>query len=338
MIHIDGSIGEGGGQILRTALGLSMRTGQPFTIDRIRAGRPKPGLMRQHLTAVHAATQISGATVEGDVIGSQRLVFSPGSVRAGDYQFVIGSAGSTTLVLQAVLPALLNADAPSTLTIEGGTHNPLAPPVDFLRDAFLPLVRKMGPTVEVNLLRAGFFPAGGGKVQVNISPGTWSPLVLVDRGELVSRRAVALFAQLPVGIAKRELARVQKRLEFEASELKIFEIPADQGPGNTISITATCANVTEVFVGFAERGVNAEKVADGAIDLYRTYMQGTGAVGPYLADQLLVPMALAGGGEMTLTEVTAHTTTNAQVIEQFLPVKVSITQSTATSPARVVVA
>lgn len=163
LITIDGSIGEGGGQILRTALGLSMVTGQAFRIEKIRAGREKPGLLRQHLTAVNAAVAISGASVEGNVIGSRELLFLPGSTAAREYAFSIGSAGSMTLVLQTVLPALLTADAPSKLTLEGGTHNPFAPPIDFLEKAFLPLVGRMGPRVSVSLERAGFYPAGAGE-------------------------------------------------------------------------------------------------------------------------------------------------------------------------------
>lgn len=170
MIIIDGSIGEGGGQILRTALALSMVTGQPFRIENIRAGREKPGLLRQHLTAVNAAATICTATVDGAAIGSRELTFTPEKAKPGEYTFSIGSAGSTTLVLQTVLPALLTADGPSSLTLEGGTHNPHAPPIDFLERTFLPLINRMGPTVTVTLERAGFYPAGGGRVVVKIQP------------------------------------------------------------------------------------------------------------------------------------------------------------------------
>jgi RNA 3'-terminal phosphate cyclase (ATP) len=169
-ILIDGSIGEGGGQILRTSLGLSMVTGKSFRIQRIRAGRDKPGLLRQHLTAVLAAASICGAEVEGASISSQELTFRPGEVRPGEYTFSVGTAGSTMLVLQAVLPALLTAGGATSLTLEGGTHNPFAPPVDFLEKAFLPLMRRMGPQVHVSVERAGFYPAGGGRVFVNVDP------------------------------------------------------------------------------------------------------------------------------------------------------------------------
>src|SRR6185295_18962730 len=159
MLKLDGSVGEGGGQILRTALALSALTGQPFQIDRIRAQRRKPGLMRQHLTAVRAAAEVCQATVAGDSLGSMALSFVPGAVKAGSYSFAVGTAGSATLVLQTVLPPLLVAAGPSTLTIEGGTHNPLAPPFDFLERSFLPLVARMGPQFEARLERWGFYPA-----------------------------------------------------------------------------------------------------------------------------------------------------------------------------------
>ena len=161
MIELDGSQGEGGGQILRTSLALSMATGQPVAIEKIRAGRAKPGLMRQHLACVKAAAQISGAQVEGAELGSQSLRFVPGPVRAGEYRFAIASAGSCMLVLQTVLPPLLLADAPSHLHLSGGTHNPMAPPFHFLERAFAPLVRRLGADLQLVLRRCGFYPAAG---------------------------------------------------------------------------------------------------------------------------------------------------------------------------------
>jgi RNA 3'-terminal phosphate cyclase (ATP) len=208
-IHLDGSIGEGGGQILRTALALSMCTDQPFSIHNIRAGREKPGLLRQHLTALNAATAICGATVDGAAIGSRTLAFSPGKIKPGEYTFSVGSAGSTTLVLQTVLPALLTAEGKSSVTLEGGTHNPHAPPIDFLDRAFLPLINRMGPTVNVTLERAGFYPAGGGRVVVTVEPASkLSPLHLPERGDIKRRTAKAVVAALPGEIAKRELQKI----------------------------------------------------------------------------------------------------------------------------------
>ncbi|MGC4118346.1 MAG: RNA 3'-terminal phosphate cyclase [Myxococcales bacterium] len=212
MIVIDGSQGEGGGQIVRTSLALSLVTGKAFRIEKVRAGRAKPGLMRQHLTAVEAAQAIGGAHVEGAAVRSGALTFTPGTVKPGSYTFSIGTAGSATLVLQTVLPALLRASGPSTLVLEGGTHNPLAPPFDFLARCFLPLVSSMGPRVTATLQQPGFYPAGGGRFTVEIAPAAkLAPLELVERGPIQRRLARALVAHLPPTIAHRELEGGQGR-------------------------------------------------------------------------------------------------------------------------------
>lgn len=331
MITIDGSMGEGGGQILRSALALSMLTQQPFRIDNIRAGRSKPGLMRQHLTAVYAARTLCHADTEGETIGSTTLTFKPKKVTPGKYAFAIGSAGSTTLVLQAILPALLTADAETEITLEGGTHNPFAPPIDFLRRAYIPQIERMGPRVSIELARAGFFPSGGGRFVVRISPTPrLSPIDLLDRGVINAKRAVAVLSALPRDIGERELKRVTKRLTFESSELDVVSLPADQGPGNLLMLQYDCQHCSEVFVGFGMKGVTAEAVADFAIDHARQWLASSGAVGPFLADQLLLPMALSGGGSLTTTEVTEHTRTNAQVIAMFLPLQIHIDEHAAT--------
>jgi len=205
VLKIDGSLGEGGGQILRTAVGVAAVTGNAVQIDRIRAGRSKPGLMRQHLTAVNAAAQICSANISGNSAGSTQLLFSPGKVQAGDYHFSIGTAGSATLVLQTVLPMLLTANGPSRVVLEGGTHNLAAPPFEFLSSAFLPLVNAMGPTVQVILERYGFFPAGGGRLVVNIKPAEGlTGFDLCERGSLLSAKARVLISNLPMNIAERE--------------------------------------------------------------------------------------------------------------------------------------
>ena len=205
MVSIDGSFGEGGGQILRTSLALSMITGKPFEIDRIRAGRNKPGLMRQHLLAVKAAAQISCAEVTGAAIGSGSLCFRPQILIPGKYRFAVGTAGSATLVMQTLLPALAMADGPSELTLEGGTHNPFAPPFDFIAQTYIPIFNRMGGRAEVSLDRPGFYPAGGGRFTVRIQPsGKLLPLRLIERGALVSRRARALVSRLPGSIAARK--------------------------------------------------------------------------------------------------------------------------------------
>lgn len=323
MITIDGSFGEGGGQILRTSLALSLVTGQPFRIEKIRAGRKNPGLLRQHLTAVKAAQRIGQATVEGDSIGSTHLSFTPGDITPGEYAFAVGTAGSTTLVLQTVLPALLRANNESRLTLEGGTHNPFAPPFNFLVKAFLPLLNRMGVRVEATLARYGFYPAGGGKVEIRITPTSkLAPFELLERGEIIGRRARALVANLPRAIAEREVKVIGQKLNWSAEWLRIEEVKNSNGPGNLVSVEIESANVAEVFTGFGERGVAAEAVAIKAIQEARRYLASDAAVGEYLADQLLIPLALAGGGAFTTVAPSRHTTTNIEIIRKFLPVAV----------------
>lgn len=327
MINIDGSIGEGGGQILRTALGLSMVTGQTFRIQNIRAGRPKPGLLRQHLTAVNAATAICCATVQGASISSQELTFSPGKVVAGEYTFSVGSAGSTTLVLQAVLPALLLADGPTTLTLEGGTHNPFAPPVDFLEQAFLPLITRMGAVVSITLDRAGFYPAGGGRFVIKVQPTRkLVPIHLLERGPIIRQHACAVVAALPGDIAKRELQQVQQILGWSEDQLQIRQLPREWGPGNILTLMVSSESVTEVFTGFGTKGVGTVSVANEAIEQTQQYLESDVSVGQYLADQLMLYLALAGQGSYTTVSPTMHTKTNMQVIHQFLPARLSIVE------------
>ena len=325
MINIDGSSGEGGGQILRTSLALAMLTGQSFRVCKIRAGRDKPGLMRQHLTALNAATTICNATVDGAAIGAQEITFAPGKVRAGNYTFSIGSAGSTTLVLQTVLPALLTADAPSSLTLEGGTHNPYAPPLDFLELAFGPLINRMGPKLNLTMERAGFYPAGGGRVLAHISPvAKLQPLHLLERGEIKKRLAKATISALSGEIAKRELARVEKLMGWTEDQLQILQLPSEWGPGNLLTLEIQSEHLTEVFTGFGMKGLSAEGVAEDPIRQARQYLKAGVPVGQYLADQLLLPLAMAGGGSFITMQPSKHTITNADVIAQFLSLRLQM--------------
>jgi RNA 3'-terminal phosphate cyclase (ATP) len=319
LIHIDGSLGEGGGQVLRTSLGLSLVTGQPFLIDRIRAGRPKPGLQRQHLTAVLAAAEIGGAQVEGAELGSQRLTFKPGRVRAGAYRFAIGTAGSTTLVLQTVLPALLSADGPSSVELVGGTHNPMAPPFDFLQHAFAPLLHRMGASLALELRTHGFYPAGGGQWRATVAPAAWTPIELLDRAEKPQQRVRIVLSRIPRHVAEREASTLRARLGLRADEVTIDEVDSP-GPGNVVMLRLGLGVVTEVVTALGERGVLAEDVAAKVADEALLLLRAGVPVGEHLADQLLVPMALAGGGVFRTVAPSLHTTTNAQVIERFLPV------------------
>ena len=327
MLTIDGSQGEGGGQILRTALALSLVTGTPFRIDKIRARRARPGLLRQHLTAVSAAVAVGGAEVEGATLGSPSLVFRPGAVKPGEYRFAIGTAGSTGLVVQTVLPALLTAAAPSTLTLEGGTHNPAAPPFDFLARAFLPLIGRMGPRVDAALDRPGFYPAGGGRCTFRVTPvPRLAPLTLLERGALARRRARALVARLPRQIADRELAVVRSRLGWSGEELEAVVVDgAARGPGNVLLLELESEHVTELFSGFGQRGVRAEAVAEQAVTEARRYLAAGVPVGPHLADQLLLPLALAGRGAFRTVELSSHSRANLDVIRAFSPIRIAVT-------------
>jgi RNA 3'-terminal phosphate cyclase (ATP) len=319
MIVIDGSIGEGGGQVLRTSLALSLVTGKPFRIEKVRAGRKNPGLLRQHLTAVNAATQVGQAEVGGNHIGSQQLVFSPGRIAPGSYRFAVGTAGSATLVLQTVLPALMLAECGSSLVLEGGTHNPFAPPFDFLTKVFLPLINHMGPRISARLERPGFYPAGGGKFLVDIEPAaSLNRIELLERGQIVARQARAIIAGLPRRIAERELALVGQKMSWNAEWLRVEAIENSHGPGNVVMIEIASQNITELFTGFGERGVPAEGVAEQAVQAARRYLAADSAVGEYLADQLMIPLALAGGGAYTTQPLSRHATTNIEVIRKFL--------------------
>jgi RNA 3'-terminal phosphate cyclase (ATP) len=312
-LQVDGSQGEGGGQVARTALGLSLVTGRRVCLSHIRAKRERPGLLRQHLTAVEAATRIGSARVEGARLGSSHLDFAPTAVRAGDYVFDVGSAGSVTLVLQTILPALLLATEPSQVTLFGGTHNPLAPPFDFLARVFLPLLSRMGGNVRLDLVRHGFFPAGGGEMRATIAPSPLAPLQLLERGRVVRRRAVAIVSNLPLSIAERELRVVG----WEDAAARPVE---SAGPGNVVMLEAESENASELVTAFGRKGLPAERVAERALAEMERYLAADVPVGEHLADQLLLYVALAGGSFRTLP-LSSHARTNASLIERFLPGK-----------------
>ena len=323
MIEIDGGEGEGGGQVLRSALSLSVITGRPFRIAAIRGMRQRPGLMRQHLTAVRAAQEISDAEVTGADVGSMDLLFQPKAVRPGDYSFTIGTAGSTTLVAQTILPALMLADGPSTVYLEGGTHASKAPPFDFLDRCYLPVLRRIGAENEIRLVRPGFYPAGGGAIALDVAGGaTLRPIEIMERGERTDVQARAVVANLSADIAQRELGIVSRRLRWPEESLHLVEEHRAHGPGNVLMLTLAHEHVTEMFSGFGRVGTSAEAVAERTVKELRRYLTSGAAIGPHLADQLLLPMALAGGGRFTTMAPTPHTTTNARVIGKFLPVTI----------------
>jgi len=314
VLTIDGSMGEGGGQVLRSALALSMVTREPFRMERIRARRRLPGLRHQHLTALEAAAAVSGAGVRGHALGQTSLEFRPGTVRAGSYHFDVGTAGSTTLVLQTVLPALATADGLSHLLLEGGTHNPWSPPFDFLERTFLPLLRSMGTEVEVALERYGFHPAGGGRIAATIRPGAGlKPLCLEECGARLGSRARAVVGGLPAHIADRELAVVREVLGIEGVRSVV-----EEGVGNVLMIEIESERICEVFIGFGRKGVPAEEVARSPVTEAKAYLEAGVPVGRHLADQLMLPLAMAGSGSFRTLPLSAHAITQIEIIETFL--------------------
>lgn len=324
-IVIDGSEGEGGGQVLRTSLALSAVTGAPVRIVNIRSRRRQPGLMRQHLTAVRAVAEVSAATLRGDELGSQELEFTPGPVSHGERVFKIGTAGSATLVFQTVVWPLLMTPGRSQITFEGGTHNPMAPPFEFLQRVFLPHMRRLGLDISAELEQAGFFPAGGGRFVVELEGGyAPAPVELDARGEILSCEALAMVANLPLHIATRELGVVQRDLGWSREQCHAIEL-GGRGPGNALCLIVKAEAGAEVVTGFGEKGLLAELVAERACAQLRVWLDANVPVGEHLADQLLIPMALAAGegdvSEFVSTPPSLHTRTNAQIIARFLPVE-----------------
>jgi RNA 3'-terminal phosphate cyclase (ATP) len=328
MLTIDGSFGEGGGQIIRTSLALSLVTGKPFHVERVRARREKPGLRQQHLTAVNAAASVGQATVEGAAVGSTEFTFTPGTITPGEYVFNIGTAGSSTLVLQTVLPPLMIAAGPSIVRIEGGTHNVHAPPYDFVERTFLPLVRRIGPRVDIELERYGFYPPGGGRFTVLIEPAVeFHRLDLLERGPIQARRARALVVNLPASMADRELSVIKEKMGLNDDELfaEISDNAISRGTAAMVEIEST--EVTELFSRIGERGVRAEVIAGNAADEALAYLETPAPVGEHLADQLLIPLALAKGGSFTTGVLSLHAQTNIEVIRKFLNVDIIARES-----------
>lgn len=318
MIIIDGSEGEGGGQVLRYACALSLLTGEPFTIGNIRGGREKPGLMRQHVTAIEAACVIGGAECSGLAVGSGSVSFRPGRITPGDYHFAVGTAGSTGLVLQTILVPLMTADAPSRIVIEGGTHAMAAPPFDFIERTLLPVINRMGPTVSARLARHGFYPRGGGRIEVDIDPAPLRPIACLERGAPQSVQATAIVAGIPFDVAERELRSARKLLaDWPADAFTTRQLPADHGPGNALLLEARFEHVTEIVSGFGKLGVPAERLATTAARRMAGYLASEAFAGPYLQDQLLLPIAIARGGQFTTVKLSEHSSTAIALIERF---------------------
>jgi|GEM_PF-29480 len=322
LLVIDGSAGEGGGQILRSSLTLSMLTGIPFAIDRIRAGRKKPGLARQHLTCVQAAAEICSATLSGATLGSTRLEFHPGPVRPGDYVHAIGTAGATSLVLQTVALPLAMADAPSTLTVTGGTHARWAPPFPFLMHAWVPLMQRMRLPLDVSMTSAGFYPAGGGKLVARLGKAGGAlpaPLALLDQPRKLELRLEAIVSNLTEAIARRELKTASVALDgFGYKRLRLTSgTVRSPGPGNAMWLEAHGGAVTNVFTAIGERGVPAEDVGLEVASQFVAWHETGSAIEEHLADQLMLPLAIAGAGSFTTAPLTPHAWTNIEVVAAF---------------------
>ena len=324
MIDIDGSFGEGGGQIIRTSLALSAVTNKAFRIKNIRAKRPKPGIQNQHLTAIKAAAQTCAADLDGAELHSTSLEFNPNQIEAGNYFFDIGTAGSTTLVLQTILYGLLwRTNSNSTAIIKGGTHNPFAPSYDFLKASFIPALYQFGLDLNLELKSYGFYPRGGGEIHATIIPNqNLEPIELTAEIEVDSVKAAILIAGLPEHIVKREETVLRKQIRT-LSEIKVDSVKA-LSPGNAIHIFAGKDKVTETFCQLGKRGKKAETVAEEVCVQFNRYKNSSAMIGEHLADQLLIPMALAGKGKFTTTKPSDHTLTNIETIRHFLDVNITI--------------
>lgn len=326
-IEIDGSYGEGGGQILRTALAFSAILKKPFTIQNIRSKRKNPGLQAQHLEAVKALARITEAQTEGVQFGSQRITFIPQKILPGDYQFEVKTAGSITLLLQAIFLPLCMAKKDSRLTLVGGTHVPWSPSFHYFSQVLLPTLRLMGVNAEANIENWGFYPKGGGKIYLEIYPVTeFSPVSLIDRGSLKKIRGLSAISNLPKHVAERQrdqaLKRVQKDLKIDPEITILYDVPSN-GPGSFLFLLVEYEKTIAGFSSLGSRGKPAEKVADETVDLLKDYLKSDGCINFHLSDQLAPFMALAkGNSSFTTTKVTDHLLTNLWVIEQFLDIKI----------------
>lgn len=326
IISIDGSEGEGGGQVIRTSLALSMITGKPFEVRNVRARRKNPGLARQHLTCVLAAQKICNAEVLGAQLKSSHLKFSPGEILPGDYEFPIGTAGSTSLVAQTVLPALLTCADPSHVRVDGGTHNRMAPPFEFLKEAFIGTLNRMGPRVEVNMDSYGFYPVGGGSIRLSINPpDTWRGLELLERGQ-VNTCVRAIVSNLPESIAERECKTIGELANWPISQSEVVVVDQSHGKGNAVLIQLDSELLTEVFSGVGEIGVRAEQVAKRVCRAANEYFESDVPVGPHLADQLMLPSAIAAmhgqSSSYRTMPLTQHSRTHIDIISKFLDIQI----------------
>jgi RNA 3'-terminal phosphate cyclase (ATP) len=331
MLRIDGSFGEGGGQILRTALALSCVTKTPIEIFNIRKGRKNPGLQPQHLASVRACARISNARVEGGMLGSTELKFMPGDLTSGDYEFNVaeekGSAGSVSLVIQSILLPLLYCPGESQVTIKGGTHVPFSPPFDYLAKVWLPFLGKLGVKAEAEIVKYGFYPKGGGEVRLKVKPvKKLQGINLLERGKLVSVSGISAVANLPETIALRQKQEAKKVLNKESLEPKIEVKQVNSvGAGTYLFLWTEFENSLAGFSSLGERGKPAEKVAQDACQGMLEFLEIQAAMEEHLADQVLPYLALAKEeSSFTVSKITSHLLTNVWVVERLLPAKIMV--------------
>lgn len=326
-IEIDGSYGEGGGQILRTALAFSAILRKPLSIHHIRSKRKNPGLQAQHLEAVEALARITDAKTEGIEFGSQKIIFIPQRILPGDYQFEVKTAGSVTLLLQAIFLPLCLADERSELILVGGTHVPWSPSFHYIAEVLLPTLQLMGVSARATIEKWGFYPKGGGKIQLKIDPvHELKPISLAERGLLKKVCGISAISNLPKHVAERQkeqaLRKIQSELKIEAEIATLNDIPSN-GPGSFLFLLAEYEKTRAAFSSLGARGKPAEKVADEAVDSMKDFIELDGCIDPHLADQLVPFMAVAKGNSFfATTQMTEHLLTNLWVIGHFLEVKV----------------
>jgi RNA 3'-phosphate cyclase len=321
MLELDGSFGEGGGQILRTSLALSLLTGRAFHLRNVRAGRAKPGLQPQHLMSVRAAGTIGRAQMRGASLGSSDLVFEPGEVRAGTYRFDIGTAGAIGLVLHTLyLPLALRGQTPSELTLIGGTHVSTSPCFHFLDTTWRRYLERCGLRLSLRMNRPGFYPRGGGVVEAFIQPCSELRGIRLGARGTVKASGFSAVAGLDESIARRQARRARFRLEKYGLKADIREETWEGGPSTVLAVELDTAPVPTLFFALGARGKPAERVADEAVDQVIAYLDaGDALVDAHSADQIVLPLALADGpSEYRIAEVTLHLTTNIGVIRRFL--------------------
>jgi len=326
-LKIDGNYGEGGGQILRSALALSCVLQKEIEIYNIRKGRKVPGLQAQHLTCVRAAQAISEAEVEGDTLQSQVLRFSPKKIKGGDLFLDVGTAGSVCLVLQSILIPLSLAFAPSELRIKGGTHVPFSPPVTYFQKILFPMLNRLGLSFSMEIKRWGWYPKGGGEVICEVRPvEKIKSLNLIERGKLLKLSGLSAVSNLPLSIAQRqkqEAERILKENNFEL-QTEILDAPSI-GKGTSFFLEADFENSFAGFSSLGAIGKRAEQVADEACKDFLDYVKTSAVVEEHLADQLIPFLALAQGeSNFSVSKISQHLLTNIWITQQFLPVKIEV--------------